>query len=497
MVNVQKAAVWAEDAKNVLIIDGYSSGRFYPQVLKNAGYTPYMLKSGLEKIPVFQEEFHTALLDASEYIKVFEPAKGILTDESDALDAFIQDIEKYHFQAVIPGCEGSVLLANQIAKRLGLPYNEGGISGALRNKYKMQQALAEKGLRHIRSIKTDDYQEVFDWMDELGLDKVVIKPLADGGSRAVYVCRSTAEIKAVFDEVLNMLDECNKVNSQLLVQEFIEGDEYILNHVSQGGRHYLTDVYKYIKEISPDGRPLYDAGLVLNPHDLELAELNDYTCAVLDALGLTSGPSHAEVKLTKNGPVLIEVGARLMGGIPSDPNYYPLWEPIVQFAALSYISNDTATEGKAQDARVVRSDASPEVPSIVPPAECMLMKFVISYEDRDVTNVLAEKLPQMLPTCLSADFENLKEKGHMVKTTTLATNVGNLYFMGSVHDVMRDYKIAKYLETEKAHLLFQRPEDKPDKNIKKVDESLDTVSSKTVEELERELKEETLRLLQE
>ena len=47
----------------------------------------------------------------------------------------------------------------------------------------------------------------------------------------------------------------------------------------------------------------------------DLDRLLEYTGKVLDALGIVNGPAHSEIMITKRGPVLIETGARLHGGM--------------------------------------------------------------------------------------------------------------------------------------------------------------------------------------
>jgi biotin carboxylase len=43
-------------------------------------------------------------------------------------------------------------------------------------------------------------------------------------------------------------------------------------------------------------------------------QLVDYAFQVLDAMGVKNGPGHLEIMLTDRGPVLIEMGARIIGG---------------------------------------------------------------------------------------------------------------------------------------------------------------------------------------
>ncbi len=88
----------------------------------------------------------------------------------------------------------------------------------------------------------------------------------------------------------------------------------MVNTVSLDGRHHVCDMWR-THRFSVNGITDLLGGIQLVPrrgprHD----ELVDYTFAVLDAVGIRHGAAHVELKLTPQGPCLIEVGARLCGG---------------------------------------------------------------------------------------------------------------------------------------------------------------------------------------
>jgi len=39
----------------------------------------------------------------------------------------------------------------------------------------------------------------------------------------------------------------------MLVQEYIQAEEYVIDCVSKNGKHLLTEFWKYQKDITPDG----------------------------------------------------------------------------------------------------------------------------------------------------------------------------------------------------------------------------------------------------
>lgn len=421
--------------KNVLITDGYSSGRFYADILKKKGYNPYHLMTGFEKNPDYAHCYHTDSLQIEKYLKNF---KG-----SEDLEKTKEMLKPYHFIAIIPGSEGSVSYANHLAKLMGLPYNRGVISDVLLNKYNMQQALAKANLPHIRSIVTAQVDEALAFKQEHQLNKVVIKPASDTGSNSVYICSTEESIRNAFSKVLNTVGILNKTNDTLLVQEYISGDEYIINHVSQNHVRYLTDIYHYRKIQSPDGNPLYDAIETPSLKNEHLPEMVQYVENALDALQLDLGASHAEVKMSDHGPILIEVGARLMGGIPDNKVLLSmLFEPTISAAIDSYIDDPQKFQNKNNI-------------ELKKPPLFGLLKFLISYKEQKLTSVPAVDLLSHLPTFFGMDFEETLEKMAIPKTVNLETNAGKVFLAsGEEEDVLRDYAIIRFLEEEKPYLLF-------------------------------------------
>lgn len=425
--------------KNVLIVDGYSSGKFYADILKKKGYNPYHLITGLEKNPDYAEIYHTDLFNADKYIKNFTALEN--------LEKTKEMLESYNFVAVIPGSEGSVLYANRLANLMDLPHNRGAVSGVLTNKYKMQQALAKANISHIRSILTAQVDEAIRWKKDNGFDKVVVKPTSDATTRGVYICSTEQSVRNAFSKVLNTLDSCSNINDKLIVQEFIDGDEYIVNHVSQNNVRYLTDIYHYRKIQSPDGNPLYDAIETTSLNNNRLQEMVSYVENVLDALQLDVGASHAEVKMSSHGPVLIEVGARLMGSIPEE--LFAIFEPSISAAIDSYIDEPEQFKNKK------------DFPINMPPLFA-LIKLLISYKKKKLISIPAIDLLSHLPTFKWMDCEEALKKMEIPKTENLTTNVAKVLLASpNEEDVLKDYAVIRFLEEEKPYILF-RAKDDPD-----------------------------------
>ncbi|HEY5811540.1 MAG TPA: SET domain-containing protein-lysine N-methyltransferase, partial [Terrimicrobiaceae bacterium] len=98
----------------------------------------------------------------------------------------------------------------------------------------------------------------------------------------------------------------------VIVQEFVEGVEYAVDTVSCRGRHFVCDIWRYGKSWL-NGAPVYDFNALVRSDSPEAILLSEHVNKALNALGIAFGPAHSEIKLSPNGPVLIESGARMAG----------------------------------------------------------------------------------------------------------------------------------------------------------------------------------------
>ena len=117
-------------------------------------------------------------------------------------------------------------------------------------------------------------------------------------------------INQLFDEVNYYGDELE----ELLIQERINGIEYIVNTVTHKGIHRVTLVWKYNKVKTSEGAIVYDSCETVNELSLGEAEMVEYAYKVADALEIQYGPVHGEYMIDEKGPVLIEVNCRPCGG---------------------------------------------------------------------------------------------------------------------------------------------------------------------------------------
>ncbi|WP_149088608.1 ATP-grasp domain-containing protein [Pseudomonas prosekii] len=231
----------------------------------------------------------------------------------EGLEPLLRKLAAQHPAAVLTGSEFGVELADLLAARLGLPGNDPATSAARRDKSLMAERVAEAGLPVAAQLRTHSMARALAWFKARGGASVVAKPLDSAGSDNVFICHDALQLQNAIESILGATNLMMLNNESVLLQEYLTGAEYVINSVSHGGQHWITDVWKCSKTFTADGRKIYDREDLLPAEARELPELIEYVQGVLDALGIVHGPAHTELILTANGPRLLETGARLSG----------------------------------------------------------------------------------------------------------------------------------------------------------------------------------------
>ena len=143
---------------------------------------------------------------------------------------------------------------------------------------------------------------------------VVVKPIQSAGSDDVFKCCSEEEVRAAFEAIDQTVNGLGVVNEGALVQEFLDGPEFVVDSVSRDGVHKVTAIWEYDKRAVNGANFVYFGMHLVAGAGAVADALIVYSDAVLDALGIVNGPGHMEVKMTSTGPCLVEVGSRCHGG---------------------------------------------------------------------------------------------------------------------------------------------------------------------------------------
>ncbi|MFF4097631.1 ATP-grasp domain-containing protein [Streptomyces sp. NPDC001834] len=237
-------------------------------------------------------------------------------------EALAAAVDRLHQQrpvdAVVPGFEYSVPSAAILAARLGLPGLPVDAANKLRHKHLMRDALDRAGIRSARHrvVHTDrpDWRSVVETaVGDLPLP-CVVKPVDLGGSVMVRLAHTMEEAVLAVGDIANAGPDAYGLTPRplALIEEFITGPEFsVEGYIAPDGPSIVSITRKLLGD-----EPYF----VERGHVVELlqdttlgASIRTYTANVIKALGLTTGVFHGEVRITAQGPVLMEMGARLPG----------------------------------------------------------------------------------------------------------------------------------------------------------------------------------------
>jgi predicted ATP-grasp superfamily ATP-dependent carboligase len=207
--------------------------------------------------------------------------------------------------------------AAALAARLALRFHSPEATQTLVDKQRQRVALCRAEIPGPRFKAVRSALELDDALDKIGLP-AVLKPVRGTGSESTFRVGDRADAEAAAR--LAWAQDPRRV---FLLEELLVGaphpaadwlgDYVSVESVSFGGsRHHFCVVDK-----SPLAPPFRETGMVLpSSVPLELRrELEELASRALDACGLAEGASQTEIKLTPEGPRVIEVNGRLGGSI--------------------------------------------------------------------------------------------------------------------------------------------------------------------------------------
>ncbi|MFD0339562.1 ATP-grasp domain-containing protein [Streptomyces sp. NPDC127117] len=229
-----------------------------------------------------------------------------LADDADAA-AWTEAVRAVH--AAVPLTHALALvdhLAYEAAvamSAIGVPFHAPATMERVGDKALMRRTLDERGLYPVPFRLAAGLDEARAAVLGVGLP-CVFKPVSGTGSAGAVMVRDEKEIDAAYGEASGH-------GQDVLVERFMTGPQFSVEAFSEDGRHLVLAITRKFS----DPATLVELGHVM-PAPLsgdEAAAVARCAVDVLDAVGLTYGPSHTEVILGPDGPVPIETHARVGG----------------------------------------------------------------------------------------------------------------------------------------------------------------------------------------
>ncbi|GAB3979775.1 ATP-grasp domain-containing protein [Actinoallomurus acanthiterrae] len=256
----------------------------------------------------------------------FWPADHYRLVGSKNIDDIVAQAKYWHaeqrFDGVMTFSESSVITVAAVAEALGLPGI--GVQAAVtsRNKYLMRQAYERAGAPIPRYRLVEDLEAALRAADDFGYP-VILKPTLGAGSHLVFRVDSPEQMAERHSQAAAGLRNLFWVNSEadgvdlgpngLLVESFLDGQEYLMEAVAWDDEVYLGSI---VDRITEEGAT-FDDDVHHAPTSLGEADVAKVHAAVkagAHAMGLRRSVMHAEVRFHEGEPHLLEIASRVGGG---------------------------------------------------------------------------------------------------------------------------------------------------------------------------------------
>jgi biotin carboxylase len=230
----------------------------------------------------------------------------------------VEFAQEHPIHAIISVDDSATELAARASAALGLAHNSPQAAEAARDKLLMRKLMSAGDVPCpvFRSFLLSDDPA---WIATQVTYPCVVKPLRLSGSRGVIRANNPGEFVVAFNRLKRLLiSEGNaERETSILVEDFIPGFEVALEGMLTHGQ--LKVLALFDKPDPLDG-PFFEETIYITPSRLPAGVQKDISGCVATAaasLGLREGPVHAELRVDEQGPWMLEIAGRSIGGLCS------------------------------------------------------------------------------------------------------------------------------------------------------------------------------------
>lgn len=269
-----------------------------------AAFSDAARKLGVELVTGTDKEHPLQSLQPDRFLTIDleNPGKSIL---------FLRQIAP--IDAILGVDETSAVAAATLSQSLGHRHNPLSAVDATRNKHQMRKRFADGDVPSPASLLRS-LDDRLDREAERTIYPCVLKPLSLSSSRGVLRANDPGEFLSAARRIGGILGDKSR---EILVEEFVSGAEVALEGLLiRGNLHTLA---LFDKPDPLDG-PTFEETIYVTPSRFParvLDAVEEAAARGCRALGLEEGPVHAEVRISPEGPRVIEIAARSIGGLCS------------------------------------------------------------------------------------------------------------------------------------------------------------------------------------
>ena len=190
--------------------------------------------------------------------------------------------------------------------RLGLPGISMDTAVKSTDKGEMIKAFKEHGVESPWFYIIENVSKLNALLPQLSYP-CILKPTDNAGSRGVMLVESVEELLEAYQYSVSQ-----SRGGLVILEEYMTGPEVSVEVMVVDGEPHVLQVTDKLTTGSPYFVEMgHNQPSMLPAEDVE--KIKDLACRAVKSVGINCGPSHVEIKLTPDGPKMVELGAR-MGG---------------------------------------------------------------------------------------------------------------------------------------------------------------------------------------
>jgi D-alanine-D-alanine ligase-like ATP-grasp enzyme len=261
-----------------------------------------------------------------EWILTYIPEERILVTDTYSAEVLISTVQSYlnknniHLNAVGTFYEHVVVQTALLGEALGVIHlKPHAAKRSSANKQLMREAIRDAGLPTPRflTLEHPTQDTLRTTLETFGFP-AVIKPTFGSQSYGVKKIESHATLEEDIKEITNLTTQDFKevfknFTGTFLIEEYIPGKVVSVDGIVANSVIHIAGMVEFV--MGPEPHFTQEANYI--PARLSSDKENEcYAMArhVIHALGFDNCGFHCEMRLTKSGPVLVEIAARLPGG---------------------------------------------------------------------------------------------------------------------------------------------------------------------------------------
>ena len=259
-------------------------------------------------------------------------------------------------KAILPVDDSGTVLAAAAANALGLPHNAVTAANATRDKLAFRQLVGRPGLNAPRFMEFTTGGDLQRVISEVGFP-CVVKPRNLNGSRGVIRANDAQELQAAVNRTASLIRTVQGLapdtSVSLLIESYIPGREVALEGILDNGR---LDVLALFDKPDPLEGPYFEETIYVTPSRLSRDAQNEISACTAEAarqIGLVTGPVHAELRINDDGPWIVEVAGRSIGGLCSQVLQFGADESLEEIILRQACGLDYVDTRSSKDARGV------------------------------------------------------------------------------------------------------------------------------------------------